>query len=149
MKLWSQNRKRPLVWLPALMALGVVLAACGTAGEDAPAPAAGSKNADGYTDLSVDQLATMLETEDVTLVNVHIPYEGELPETDMFIPYNEIEAYLGDLPDKEAPIVLYCRSGSMSTTAAKILAREGYTNVMELDGGFNAWRAAGHELINR
>ncbi|RPI48770.1 MAG: rhodanese-like domain-containing protein, partial [Chloroflexi bacterium] len=121
MKLWRQDRKRPLVWLPALMALGVVLAACGTAGEDAPAPAAGSKNADGYTDLSVDQLATLLETEDVTLVNVHIPYEGELPETDMFIPYNEIESYLGDLPDKEAPIVLYCRSGSMSTSAAKIL----------------------------
>jgi rhodanese-related sulfurtransferase len=37
----------------------------------------------------------------------------------------------------------------MSTTAAKELAELGYTNVMELDGGFNAWAAAGHELINQ
>jgi rhodanese-related sulfurtransferase len=34
----------------------------------------------------------------------------------------------------------------MSTQAAKELADMGYTNVMELDGGFNAWRAAGYEL---
>ena len=145
-------RTRPLFWPPALVALvalAVGLAACGAAGDDGRPPADGGKNADGYTDISVEELATLLETEDVTLVNVHIPYEGELPETDMFIPYNEIEAYLGDLPDKEAPIVLYCRSGSMSTSAAKVLAREGYNNVMELDGGFIAWDAAGHELINR
>ncbi len=45
--------------------------------------------------------------------------------------------------------MLYCRSGSMSTAAAQVLASEGYQDVMELDGGFNAWRAAGHELLNR
>ncbi len=34
----------------------------------------------------------------------------------------------------------------MSTIAAKVLVEMGYTNVMELDGGFNAWKAAGYEL---
>jgi rhodanese-related sulfurtransferase len=145
----SKDKAGLPIWLPALLVLALVLAACGSAGDAAPAPAANSKNADGYTDISVEQLAAMLETQDVTLVNVHVPYEGEIPQTDLFIPYNEIEAYLGELPDKEAPIVLYCRSGSMSTSAAKVLAREGYENVMELDGGFNAWRGAGHELLNR
>ena len=147
--MWSRNRVRvrSLIWLPALLALAVALAACGTAGDAAPTD--GAKNADGYTDISVEELATLLEKEDVTLVNVHVPYEGEIPQTDLFIPYDEIEAHLGELPDKNAPIVLYCRSGSMSTSAAEVLVAEGYDNVMELDGGFNAWDAAGQELINR
>jgi len=108
-----------------------------------------AKNSDGYADISVEELAELLEDRDLTMVNVHIPYEGELPQTDLLIPYDEIEDHLAELPAKDAPIVLYCRSGSMSSTAARILAEEGYTNVMELDGGFNAWEAAGYELLMR
>ncbi|MFN2184312.1 MAG: rhodanese-like domain-containing protein [Anaerolineae bacterium] len=35
----------------------------------------------------------------------------------------------------------------MSTSAAEELVELGYTNVMEVDGGFNAWKAAGYELL--
>jgi rhodanese-related sulfurtransferase len=35
----------------------------------------------------------------------------------------------------------------MSTQAAQQLAAAGYTNLYELDGGFNAWQAAGYELL--
>jgi rhodanese-related sulfurtransferase len=34
----------------------------------------------------------------------------------------------------------------MSTRAARDLARMGYTNILELDGGFNAWQAQGNKL---
>lgn len=138
---------RQAISLPALLLLAVALAACGGAADTQPE--GGTVNSDGYTDIGVDELATLLETQDVTLVNVHVPYEGEIPDTDLFIPYDEIDAHLDRLPDKEAPIVLYCRSGSMSTSAARDLVAEGYRNVMELDGGFRAWDAAGYELLQR
>jgi rhodanese-related sulfurtransferase len=132
--------------------LALLIGACG-----AGSPATGSagdavlgipKNRAGYADVSVEQLATLMDNEELVLVNTHIPYEGELPETDLFIPFDEIADHLNQLPDKDAPIVLYCRSGSMSTTAAEVLVAEGYTQVMELDGGFNAWRSAGYDLVD-
>lgn len=107
------------------------------------------KNRDGYFDISVLQLAEMMLNKEFTLVNVHIPYEGEIPQTDLFIPFDRITdtENLKKLPDKNAQIVLYCRSGSMSTSAAKNLVQLGYTNIMELDGGFNAWKRAGNTLL--
>jgi rhodanese-related sulfurtransferase len=36
----------------------------------------------------------------------------------------------------------------MSTSAAEVLVDEGYTNIIELGGGFNAWKAQGHELLD-
>ena len=108
-----------------------------------------ARNGDGYVDLSVDQLDKLLPQKNFTLVNVHVPYEGELPNTDLFIPFDQIQDYQTRLPAKDAPIVLYCRSGRMSALAAKTLVELGYSKVYELDGGFNGWQAAGYELLNK
>jgi rhodanese-related sulfurtransferase len=97
----------------------------------------------GYTDISSAELNQMLENKDFIMVNVHIPFEGDLPQTDLSIPYDEIDQHLDQLPDKDAPIVLYCRSDRMSHIAAETLVENGYTNVYNLDGGFVAWQAQG------
>lgn len=103
-----------------------------------------------YTDVSAEGLSVLLENKDFPLINVHIPYEGEIEDTDDFIPFNEIEANLDLLPaDKDARVVIYCRSGSMSAQAAGALVGLGYTDVWNLDGGMIAWQNSGRPLINQ
>ncbi len=101
----------------------------------------------GVKEISVTQLHQMIEDKDFILVNVHIPYEGEIPQTDNFIPYNKIGEHLNEFPDKNKKIVLYCRSDNMSTIAAETLTKAGYSNLYNLKGGMKAWKAAGYQLI--
>ena len=129
----------------------VAFAACG--GGDDPATATvqpASEPSAGYQNLTPDTLAEMLSAKDFPLINVHIPYEGEIEPTDLFIAYDQIDQHLDQLPaDKDARIVLYCRSGSMSATASQTLVDLGYTNVAHLDGGMVAWEEAGYPLVMR
>jgi rhodanese-related sulfurtransferase len=100
-----------------------------------------------YRDIMVPELQAMLQGKNFPLINVHVPYAGDIPRTDASIRYDEITSHLDQLPaDKSAPIVLYCRTGPMSTRAAQDLVRLGYTNVYNLVGGFNAWVEAGLPL---
>lgn len=119
--------------------IGFLLASC------AAVPGGGifSSNT-GYQMITVSDLQSLTASEDFTFVNVHIPLEGNIPGTDAEIPFNEVENYLDLLPeDKNEKIVLYCRSGSMSSEASQILVDLGYTNVFDLEGGYNAWVASG------
>lgn len=136
--------RRTRTWLPIALLVAVVLLAAGCS-----QLGVASQESNGYTEISVEQLAAMLEAKDFTLVNVHVPYEGEIPETDLFIRFDEIAEHTDELPGKDDPIVVYCRTGPMSTTAAETLVSLGYTNVLEVDGGMRAWRAAGYELLER
>jgi rhodanese-related sulfurtransferase len=104
--------------------------------------------ADGsYQNITSSELKMMLESKDFMLVNVHIPFAGNIPGTDVSIPYNEIEQNLDQLPtDITAKIVLYCSSGRMSEIAAEELVSMGYTNIWNLKGGMVDWKQAGFEL---
>src|SRR5246127_4286389 len=51
------------------------------------------------------------------------------------------------LPCKNVPIVLYDDGEGLVAAAAERLAGLGYTNVSALDGGLQAWRAAGYEVF--
>ncbi|PKV51956.1 rhodanese-related sulfurtransferase [Aquimarina sp. MAR_2010_214] len=42
--------------------------------------------------------------------------------------------------NKEEPIYVYCRSGNRSQKAAAMLAEMGFTNIVDLKGGFIAWK---------
>lgn len=103
-----------------------------------------------YTELNVAEFREMMDQPNAFVVNVHIPYEGDLPGTDASIKFDEVAAHLDQLPpDRSAKILLYCRSGRMGTLAAAELIGLGYTSVYNLTGGFNAWKAAGHPMAEK
>ena len=103
-----------------------------------------------YSNVGASTLRKMLANKTFFLLNVHVPYEGEIQGTDANVPYDQVEHRMGELPsDRSAPLVVYCRSGRMSTAAAETLVRLGYTAVWHLDGGFIEWQQAGFPLIKR
>jgi rhodanese-related sulfurtransferase len=131
--------------IPAIIGLlGALLALLAACGSKPGSPG-------GYTNVSPAELKAMLAAKDFLLVNVHTPYEGEIDPTDAFIPYEASpEQHVDQYPaDKSARIVLYCRSGRMSTTVAEALVKAGYTDVYNLDGGMMAWEASGYPLTRK
>lgn len=42
--------------------------------------------------------------------------------------------------DKEAPLYLYCKSGTRSNKAARLLVQSGFKEVYDLEGGYLAWK---------
>lgn len=102
----------------------------------------------GFTSISSTELDKMLQNKDFKLVDVHIPEQRHIADTDFILAYNDIEEIISALPDKNEKIVLYCRSGGMSNITARELAKRGYTNVFELKGGLNAWTAEGRETLS-
>lgn len=106
-----------------------------------------STSGGAYRNISAEELRRMLKKKDFVLINVHIPFAGNIAGTDLSIPYDRIEQHLAQLPaDKSRKIVLYCRSGHMSDLAAKVLIKLGYTNIWNLKGGMMDWEQAGFGL---
>ncbi len=100
-----------------------------------------------YTNVTPDELHSMLKDKDFVLINVHIPFAGNIAGTDEPIAYDQIEQNHSQLPsDKNTKIVLYCRSGHMSQIAAEKLVTLGYTNIWNLKGGMIDWEKAGYNI---
>jgi rhodanese-related sulfurtransferase len=126
--------------LPVLL-LALFLVAC---------QAQGSVSGATHTNINPVELHDLLENKDFVFVNVHIPFEGDIAGTDLSIPFDQITqpSNLAQLPsDKNAKIVLYCRSGRMSEIAANALVALGYANVWNLDGGMIGWEQQGFEIL--
>lgn len=134
------------------VAVATVSTACGgsdTSEASLPAVEATSPESNPVELIDPDEFGGALAARpEMPLINVHIPYEDHIEGTDAFIAFDSI-LESADLPtDKAAPIALYCRSGNMSAQASAALADAGYTNVIDLDGGMNAWEADGNPLIS-
>ena len=52
-----------------------------------------------------------------------------------------------ELPNKDAPVVLYCHSGKRAQTAADTLHQLGYTHVVAMTGGYDDLKAAGYPVV--
>ncbi|GAB4518607.1 MAG: hypothetical protein OHK0046_26430 [Anaerolineae bacterium] len=90
--------------------------------------------------ISPVQYQTQLASADHFLLDVRTPEEfaqGHIAGA-VNIPVDALSSYLSEIPT-DKPVVLYCRSGNRSATAADILADAGYSDVYDIDGGVIAW----------
>ena len=106
-----------------------------------------SKEIDSFTSISSVELDLMLDNKDFTLIDIHTPEQRHIPGTDYFIPFNDIDAIVSVLPNKDEKVVLYCRSGGMSKILANQLIGRGYSNIIELENGLNEWTEEGRETL--
>jgi len=97
---------------------------------------------DKYVKITASEVKSMIDNGD-PLVLVDVRTEDEYAqrhiEGALLIPHGEIEERAGDeLPDKDALVIVYCRSGGRSESAARKLIDLGYANVLDM-GGILEW----------
>ncbi|MEX0784275.1 MAG: rhodanese-like domain-containing protein [Dehalococcoidia bacterium] len=93
--------------------------------------------------------AARLLSEGALAVDVREPSEAgsHLPGA-KFLPLGELMQSNGVIP-RGGPVVVYCGHGERSATGLSLLARAGFTDLYNLDGGIGAWQAAGLDLARQ
>ena len=87
------------------------------------------------------ELSQKLEEQSITALDVREPWEYEEYNIDT----QNMSLY--DIPNnldqlikfKDIPIVVFCRTGARGVQAQKFLAKQGFTQVMNLKGGIEAY----------
>jgi molybdopterin/thiamine biosynthesis adenylyltransferase/rhodanese-related sulfurtransferase len=98
----------------------------------------------------VEDAYRLIKDGKVTILDIREPEQVALGYIDgsIFIRGDELEMEARHLlPDKKAPLLLYCGTGKRSLFTALELKDMGYADVRHLDGGFQAWKAAGYEVM--
>jgi rhodanese-related sulfurtransferase len=99
----------------------------------------------GYKSVGTDE-ATRLFNDDAFLLDVRTAGEARdgMIGNATNISVTELAGKIASLnAPKDQPVLVYCASGARSSRAAGMLVKNGYTQVFNLAGGINAWRAAG------
>ena len=126
----------------SLLLIAAALTACGgtPATEDSAGQTAGAEAE--YHTISAKDAKEMLDSgAAVTVLDVREQYEydsGHIPGA-VLLPSGSVKEKAAEtLPDKDATIFVYCRSGSRSGAASRTLVSLGYTQVYDL-GGISSW----------
>jgi len=159
-KTLSQKTRRLLALGMPLVAAALVLASCAQAASPTSTEATTTKNTTAATAattkntttttttaatvqlVDADEALAILDNKpDALLIDVRTEAEfksGHI-EGALLLPIDQLQAKLSELPkDKATPLVVYCRSGNRSATAAQILLQAGYSQVYDL-GGIIDW----------
>ena len=102
--------------------------------------------------ISSQQLAGYVsgEEEFVLLdIRTEAEYEAGHIQGAQWFPRGKLEYYIQErIKNADSKIVLYCRTGGRSALATLTLKDMGYTNVVDLEGGFKEWVAEGNTFFN-
>lgn len=119
--------------LPLFFSFLLLLTGCG---------AGGASEEKGYQQISQEEAKEMMDNQEVLILDVREQDEydsGHIPGA-VLLPVGSIteESAAEVIPEKDATVLVYCRIGNRSKTAAKTLAELGYTGIYEF-GGITTW----------
>ena len=101
-----------------------------------------TENPPTYEQITAEQAKTIMDTEkDYVIIDARTEEEfaeGHIANARLIPEYEIAERAEKELPDKDALILVYCRSGRRSKIASEELVKLGYTNVKEF-GGIIDW----------
>jgi len=108
-----------------------------------------SRRLQKFRTIDPSEVARKAGREGVALIDVREPNEwkeGHIKGA-RHIPLGKLEGRVSEL-QSEAPgeVVIYCRSGNRSATAANLLIKNGFENVSHLGGGILAWESQNYPV---
>ena len=91
-------------------------------------------------EFSAEELKQHLESHSPFLLDVRRPWEYDFCRLDdsTLIPMGQIPAHVDEL-EKDRETVVICHHGIRSRQVARYLEQAGFSNVINLKGGVNAW----------
>jgi len=117
--------------------------ACGYLDGGVPAWKQANLPTEALLQINVQDLREKLAKENIRVLDVRREGEwqaGHIAEAD-WAPLDYFSTALPDL-DRNAPLAVHCKGGYRSMIACSLLQRAGYANVINLQGGFDAWQNA-------
>jgi adenylyltransferase/sulfurtransferase len=104
------------------------------------------------SEISVEETHQLLQKkEPIVLLDIREKEEIALGyiEGTTFLPQGLLKEKVESLlPDKNAPVVVYCAGGIRSLAAAKLMRERGYAHVFSMAKGINGWKEAGHDVVS-
>jgi len=92
--------------------------------------------------ITAQELSTMLDKVQVVDVRRKGEWdEGHIPGA-ILMPLHKLTELTKNI-DGDRPVAVHCKGGYRSAIAASLIQRAGFDQVMDLKGGFDAWRACG------
>lgn len=139
--------RKKVIGFAMLVVLAVgcfTLAGCMSGGtSNSGSSSSSSSGSTGYTTISVEQAKQLIDAGGVTIVDVRTQSEyeqGHIPGA-ILVPLDTIgSTQPSALPNKDATLLVYCRTGVRSAQASAALVKLGYTHINNMDGGITAWK---------
>lgn len=108
-----------------------------------------SANQDNVKVISPKEMQTLLDSDDIQLIDVRTPKEfnegfiGKAKNIDFLSPTFKEE--ISKLDNKK-PVIVYCRSGRRSGNSVSVFLEKGFTEIYDLEGGFLSWKSQGLKI---
>ncbi len=97
------------------------------------------------TEIDPAKAQEIISNSSVTVIDVReeVEFNAGHIENAILIPRGQLEFKIATQPDssdKSSAIIVYCAGGHRSALAANTLINMGYTNVLSIAGGYDAWK---------